>query len=234
MKLLGLKRHLLDVFACHIILNCIFEMLKSIRTNHLIMFAIFSTYKTKNLPMKKYFILLIIVTLCLGCQVEPLDPSLRANLPVNGVTASNIIGSWDFEDYEVTSTVTATILGNTITQTTVTSLVSTNAVITFNADGTYVVTGNATVELESDGTSLGNQSVPVNDTGRFVVNGNRLEMTSNSPGNAGARLGSVSNQMITVLTATDLRITVDFEANENVAGATTRTEINGFYEFTRQ
>lgn len=183
--------------------------------------------------MKKVFCLILISFAFFGCQVEPVDPSLRANLPVNGIVASQILGSWDLEDQEITTVSTTTVLGNPISITSVTSLVSTNGVLTFNSDETFRTTGTSTLETSVGGVSAGNQSLPINGSGRYLVNGNRLEFPS-SANNSGFQFNTDATYTIETLNATTLRIAINSNIEDTNNGVVTRNTISGFYLFARQ
>jgi uncharacterized membrane protein len=151
------------------------------------------------------------------------------------VTAS-IVGDWDYDDYVTNTTVTVTVMGNAITSTASTELVSTNSVLSFNSDGTYTVIGDQTFEIFSQGISQGDQTISVNDSGTYVLNGSDLDLvaSSNQSSSGIPQFGQDVDFTIDTLTATDLVILINSDTTQNINGATQRIEVDGFVDFTRQ
>ena len=192
--------------------------------------------------MKKIIGLLFLASTLITCETEPLDPSLNGGTPGGGsgsgggtVTAS-IVGDWDYDDYVTNTTVTVTVMGNTVTSTSSNELVSASSVLSFNSDGTYTLVGDQTFEIFLQGISQGNQTISINDSGTYVVNGSDLDLVpSSSQSSSGLpQFGQDADFTIDTLTATDLVILINSDTTQNVNGATQRIEVDGFGDFTRQ
>jgi hypothetical protein len=136
--------------------------------------------------MKKIIGLLFLASTLITCETEPLDPSLNGGTSGGGsgsgggnMTAS-IVGDWDYDDYVTNTTLTATVMGNTVTSTSSNELVSATSVLSFNSDGTYTVVGDQTFEIFTQGISQGNQTISINDSGTYVLNGSDLDLVPSS------------------------------------------------------
>ena len=176
--------------------------------------------------MKKIIGLLFLASTLITCETEPLDPSLNGGTSGGGsgsgggnMTAS-IVGDWDYDDYVTNTTLTATVMGNTVTSTSSNELVSATSVLSFNSDGTYTVVGDQTFEIFTQG----------------ILNGSDLDLVpSSSQSSSGLpQFGQDADFTIDTLTATDLVILINSDTTQNVNGATQRIEVEGFGDFARQ
>lgn len=191
--------------------------------------------------LKKTIIVLISALVLSSCQTEPLDPGLTPAGGTSGGSGSGsgnvdttlIVGDWLYTDFETDTTTTTVVMGNTVTLTASTSFISSDAVFTFNADGTYSILGDLTFEIINQGVSQGNQSQAIDDSGTYTVTGNELELVSSVPGNS-SPFDDTATLTISTLDATDLVIDLDSMSSQNAGGATVDITIDGFAEFERQ
>lgn len=189
--------------------------------------------------LKKTIIVLISALVLSSCQTEPIDPGLTPAGGISGGSGSGnvdttiIVGDWLYTDFETETTTTTVVMGNTVTLTASTSFISSDAIFTFNADGTYSILGDLTFEIINQGVSQGNQSQAFDDSGTYTVTGNELELVSSVPGNA-SPFDDTATLTISTLDATDLVIDLDSMSSQNTGGATVDITIDGFAEFERQ
>ena len=71
-------------------------------------------------------------------------------------------------------------MGNTVTSTSSNEVVSASSVLSFNSDGTYTAVGDQTFEIFLQGISQGTQTMSINDSGIYVVNGSDLDLIPSS------------------------------------------------------
>lgn len=198
--------------------------------------------------MKKIFFLLFTVIALTGCDTEPLDPGL---IPLPGVVdpgvgtggggsgggttidTSLLVGDWLYVDVESFTTTTTTVMGNPVVQNASASFVSSDAILSFTANGTYTLTGDLTFELFNNGVSAGNQTNSFNDAGTYTVTGDVLEMVSTAPG-ATTPFDDSTVFTIDTVNATDLLLDFDGTSTQTIGGATVEIVIEGAADFEKQ
>ncbi len=187
--------------------------------------------------MKKLLIILISIITLTSCDTEALDPGLN---PVAGgtggggsVDATLIVGNWLYTDVETNTTTTTTVSGTPVSITASVEYVSSNAIMTFNADGTYAITGDLEFEVFNQGVSQGNQTNTFNDLGTYTVTGDILRFNSASPNNV-TPFDDTTTLTITTLNTTDLSIDINGLSTQTAGGASIEILIDGFTDFERQ
>lgn len=184
--------------------------------------------------MKKFFLLLVASFTFIACETEPLDPSLRDSI-VNPTdpAVDSIVGSWNYTDADIEATATTTIMGMTVTTVSRTEYVNSNILVTFNANGTYTTTGDATYNYYEDGVLTDTETDNYDDQGTYVINNDRLIMTSTDP-NSNSIADDEAIFTIVVLNATNLDLDVSGTFTENILGTTVDFSLDGFLDFERQ
>ncbi len=184
--------------------------------------------------MKKFLLLLVASFTFIACETEPLDPSLRDSIVnVPDPTTNSIVGSWNYTDADIETTSTTSIMGVTVTTVSRTEYVSSNIVLTFNADGTYTTTGDATYNYYEDGMLTDTDTDNYDDRGNYVINNNRLILTSTDP-NSNSLTDDAAIFTIVILNATNLDLDVSGTFTENILGTTIDVSLDGFLDFERQ
>lgn len=187
--------------------------------------------------MKKIFFLLFAAVIISSCDTESLDPGLVPDSGAGGgggnVDTSLIVGDWLYVDVAVLTTTTTSVSGTPATLTASTEFVSSDAILTFDANGTYSITGDLTIELFNQGVSAGNQTNSFNDQGTYTITGNVLEMVSTAPGSA-TPFDSTTTVTIDTLDAIDLLLDIDGSSTQNAGGSSIDIVIEGTADFERQ
>jgi hypothetical protein len=194
----------------------------------------FAIIMLKPQIMKKFLLLLVASFTFIACETEPLDPSLRDSIVnVPDPTTNSIVGSWNYTDADIETTSTTSIMGVTVTTVSRTEYVSSNIVLTFNADGTYTTTGDATYNYYEDGMLTDTDTDNYDDRGNYVINNNRLILTSTDP-NSNSLTDDAAIFTIVILNATNLDLDVSGTFTENILGTTIDVSLDGFLDFERQ
>lgn len=179
--------------------------------------------------MKKVLSLLFLSTLLLvSCGDD--DSSSTSNT----VDPSMIVGTWDYSDAEIVTTTSTTALGQTIDQSSTTSLTSSTATITFNADGTFQANGTTTFETVVPGSPNQSNTDDISgQSGTYVITGNEIFFTGGSF--SGAPAGTLTEVTYTIsqLTATRLVMELDSSIDQEFAGTTISIDLDGFIELTK-
>ncbi len=192
--------------------------------------------------MKKLFIILISVLSLTSCDTESIDSGLDPNSTGTGTgsggtgggtNASLIVGNWLYTDVETLTTTTTNIMGISNVITASNEFVSSDAILTFNTDGTYTIIGDLTFELFTQGMSQGNQSNTFNDSGTYTVTGDILELVSTVPG-TGTPFDDTTTLTIDTLNNVDLFIDIDGMSTQNAGGSSIDVLIEGTADFERQ
>ncbi|WP_405377346.1 hypothetical protein [Nonlabens sp. Asnod3-A02] len=190
--------------------------------------------------MKKILALLFLSAAIISCETEPLDPSLNTETTGNGtgtgggnVTAS-IVGDWLYTDVSTTTTTSITFMGNTVDSVAEVEFVSSDLILTFNADGTYTAIGELITEAFALGMSVGNQTQSINDSGTYVITNDVIEFSGSSGTGSSPFAQGEAIQTIQTLDATDLIIEINGFTTQDTNGATIDTVIEGAAEFERQ
>jgi hypothetical protein len=189
--------------------------------------------------MKKFFTLLFLVTTLIACETEPLDPGLTAgsttgNGSGGGNVTASIVGDWLYTDVVTTTTTTTTLMGNTVSFVGLVEFVSSDALMSFNADGTYTVTGDLTFESFADGVSIGNQTTVFNDAGTYLIIADVIEFTTTMPGSSSPFSTDDTEIIIDTLDAADLVFDITGSTSQNAGGGTLVIDIDGLAVFERQ
>jgi hypothetical protein len=189
--------------------------------------------------MKKFFTLLFLVTTLIACETESLDPSLNTgatdgNGSGGGNVTASIVGDWLYTDVVTTTTTTTTLMGNTVSFVGLVEFVSSDALLSFNADGTYTVTGDLTFESFVDGVSFGNQTSALNDAGTYLITGDVLEFMSTTTGASSPFAADDTEIIIDTLDAADLVFDINGSTTQDAGGGTIVIDIDGSADFERQ
>ncbi|MBF4985053.1 hypothetical protein FNJ87_12145 [Nonlabens mediterrranea] len=186
--------------------------------------------------MKKLFVILISVLALTSCETEALDPGLNPSTGGTGsgnVDAALLVGDWLYTDVETNTTTTTTVSGTPVSITASVDFVSSNAIMTFNVDGTYAITGDLEFEVINQGVSQGNQTNTFNDVGTYTVTGDILTLNSASPNNV-TPFDDTTTLTITTLNSTDLSIDINGLSTQTAGGGSIEILIDGFADFVRQ
>jgi hypothetical protein len=189
--------------------------------------------------MKKFFTLLFFVTALIACDTEPLDPSLNAGATNaigsgGGNVTASIVGDWLYTDVVTTTTTTTTLMGNTVNFVGLVEFVSSDALMTFNSDRTYTITGDLTFESFADGVSLGNQTTALNDAGTYLITGDVIVFTSTMTGASSPFSADDIEIIIDTLDAADLVFDITGSTTQNAGGGILVIDTNGSADFERQ
>jgi hypothetical protein len=126
--------------------------------------------------MKKYTLLSILFVAFLSMTSCDEDDSTTA------VQSSEVVGTWDISDFVTDSETIIEFDNQQLITIGRNELVSSNATITFNSDGTYTYDGEYELETFVDGQSVGTQVFDVgNGSGTWSVSGNVLTSSGGSP-----------------------------------------------------
>lgn len=190
-----------------------------------------------NSIMKKIFALLFLVVSLTACETEPLDPSLSGSIAPGtgtGNVTSSIVGSWLYTDFETNTTTTTNVMGFPPTSLMATAeYVSSNTILTFNADGTYTTIGDLEFETFVQGVSQGIQTNTFNDSGTWTLTGNILEFASTASGSA-TPFDDTTVITINTLNNTDLFLDIEGTSTQNAGGGSIDIIIEGTADFERQ
>lgn len=181
--------------------------------------------------MKKVLSLLFLSTLLFVSCGDDDDSS------TNSVDNSLIVGTWDYTDAELETTVTTTAGGQSATQTSSSELTSSDATITFNADGTFSAAGTTTFENTSMGSPASSETNDITgQTGTYVITGNQIVFTGetfSSDMNGVTFADSVVTYTITELTASRFVMDLDSTFEQDLGGASFSGVFDGFILLTK-
>ena len=187
--------------------------------------------------MKRIFILLFAVISLMACETEPLDPSLNTNNnnSNSGGGSSNVSieGSWMYDVYELDVTATTVIMGNPVSLSSTTTLVDSNATLTFLSNGEYNIVGDMTIESMSAGIPPTSQTIDATSNGTYTFDGTTLNVFPDLQSNPALSPFPEGSYTVSSLTATALEMTVDDTIMQNTGGVDTTIDLVGFVTFTR-
>jgi hypothetical protein len=183
--------------------------------------------------MKGFISVLFLSTfIFVSCSMED-----DGDTPLNEIDAALIVGTWSLDDTDIDASTNLDVVGQTVSTNVNTSLVSTNVTITFNADGTYSATGTSTFVTTALGVGDETTTSDISGTsGTYVITGNTIVFSEDFL--AGSLDGQADdlvtrNYAISTLTASDLIIQIDGEADQEVAGQPYTIVVDGFAGFTK-
>ncbi|WP_124979961.1 hypothetical protein [Nonlabens xiamenensis] len=167
--------------------------------------------------MKNYLLFVIFSILLVGCETEPLDPSLNTNGPVSGTGGGvganqvDLLGTWNVTQNDTELENTSTFMGQTTTVMSTSALVGGDPTLTFNMDGTFVQAGSMEIQTTLIGGPSQTQTVPFNTTGTYTLSGTILTLAAQS-----------QNQEYTIVVNTANLIELEAEISESfdAGGAT--------------
>lgn len=147
-------------------------------------FKLLTFTQINNIYMKNTFLFLGLSFLFLtGCSTDDSDDGSNAAQCSGSITASNIVGTWNYSSlFTDGTTVTTTPAQTSTTRVKVTS-VSSTATFTFNADGTFSSNGVMTVRDNVDGTNApATRDLPQSSSGNYEITSTNEFIFSNVSG----------------------------------------------------
>ncbi len=181
--------------------------------------------------MKKVFSLLFAATLLLVSCGDDDESS-------NSIDSSLIVGTWNFSDLDVDFE-TEFDFGpiSSPRSTSNTAFESSNATITFNDDGTYVVNGDITTLNTQQGEDDFTETESFDNLmGEYTIVGNEITFSDAFiDADTDFDIPGLGNEVYTIteLTSDNLVIDVEFSASQSTTDASYFIDLDGFYQFTK-